>query len=202
MNMVLNSSVNIMYRWIILKIFPIVYNESTCGHGAGRISNCLYRVVHEVLGCAVAVILTVSCRGMLLTGTYIMFSVSDSLLCVWWSIIFQVTFGICLRCPDFHMSQNVLIVVGPICYVLECPAPCWDTTALSQDVEWDLCTGWPMGTWQLYNKQHSVVFQVNSHLFIYLFIYTKLKLKTCHTRWLSLKNDTSKMTAVFLDAVF
>jgi hypothetical protein len=34
------------------------------------------------------------------------------------------------------------------------------------------------------------------------FIYTKLKLKTCHCRWLSFKNDIGKMTTVFLDAVF
>jgi len=65
-----------------LKVFPIVYNESMYGHGTGRISDCLYRVLNEVLGCAVAIILTVLCYGLLLTGTYVMFSVSDSLLCV------------------------------------------------------------------------------------------------------------------------
>lgn len=137
--MLFNPSVNIMYRWIFLKIFLVVYNESMYGHGTGRISNCLYRVLHEVLGCAVAIILTVLCHGMLVTGTYVMFSVSDSLLCVWWCTIFQVIFGICLRWPDFSMSQNVLIIVGPNCFVLVCPVPCWDTTALSQDVQWALC---------------------------------------------------------------
>jgi hypothetical protein len=33
-------------------------------------------------------------------------------------------------------------------------------------------------------------------------IYTKLKLKTCHTRWLNFKNDIGKMMTVFLDRVF
>jgi len=36
----------------------------------------------------------------------------------------------------------------------------------------------------------------------FTFIYTKLKLKTCHTRWLSFKNDIGKMTTVFLVAIF
>ena len=36
----------------------------------------------------------------------------------------------------------------------------------------------------------------------FTFSYTKLKLNTCHTRWLSFKNDIGKMTTVFLDAVF
>ena len=36
----------------------------------------------------------------------------------------------------------------------------------------------------------------------FTFIYTKLKLKTCHTRWLSFKNDVGKMATVFWDAVF
>jgi len=36
----------------------------------------------------------------------------------------------------------------------------------------------------------------------FTFIYTKLKLKTCRTRWLNFKNDIGKMTTVFLDAVF
>ena len=36
----------------------------------------------------------------------------------------------------------------------------------------------------------------------FTFIYTKLKLKTCHTRCLSFKNDIGKMATVFLDAVF
>ena len=36
----------------------------------------------------------------------------------------------------------------------------------------------------------------------FTFIYTKLKLKICHTRWLSFKNDIGNMTTVFLDAVF
>ena len=36
----------------------------------------------------------------------------------------------------------------------------------------------------------------------FTFIYTKLKLKTCHTRRFSFKNDIGKMTTVFLDAVF
>jgi len=139
MKMVLNPSVNIIYRWIFFLIFPIVFNESMYGHGTGEISNCLCRVLHEVLGCAVAIILTFLCRGMLLTGTYVMFSVSDGLLCVWWCTIFQLIFGICPRCPGFSLSQNVLIAVAPICYVLECPAPCSDTTALSQDVQWDPC---------------------------------------------------------------
>ena len=35
----------------------------------------------------------------------------------------------------------------------------------------------------------------------FTFIYTKLKLKTCHTRWLSFKSDIGKMPTVFLDAV-
>jgi len=52
------------------------------GHGTGKILNFLYRVLHEVLGCALAIIPTLLCRGMLLTGTHVMFSVSDSLLCV------------------------------------------------------------------------------------------------------------------------
>jgi hypothetical protein len=42
----------------------------------------IYRVLREVLGCAVAIILTVLCHRMLLSGTYVMLSVSDSwLLC-------------------------------------------------------------------------------------------------------------------------
>ena len=36
----------------------------------------------------------------------------------------------------------------------------------------------------------------------FTFIYTKLKLKTRHTRWLSFQNDVGKMTTVFLDVVF
>jgi hypothetical protein len=36
----------------------------------------------------------------------------------------------------------------------------------------------------------------------FTFIYTKLKLKTCHTRGFSVKNDTGKMTTVFYDPVF
>jgi len=36
----------------------------------------------------------------------------------------------------------------------------------------------------------------------FTFIYTKLKLKTCHSRWLSLKNGIGKMPTVFLVAVF
>ena len=34
------------------------------------------------------------------------------------------------------------------------------------------------------------------------FIYTKLKLKTRHTKWLNFKNDIGTMTTVILDAVF
>ena len=67
--------------------------------------NCLYRVLHEVVGCAVAIILTVLCHGMLLTGTYVKLSVSDRLLCVCWCTIFQVIFEICLRWPDFSVSE-------------------------------------------------------------------------------------------------
>ena len=49
------------------------------------------------------------------------------------------------------------------------------------------------------------IFKINStQLFSskFTFIYAKLKLKTCHTRWLSFKNDICKMTTIFLDAVF
>jgi len=49
------------------------------------------------------------------------------------------------------------------------------------------------------------IFKINStQLFFskFTFIYTKLKLKTCHTRWSSFKNDIGKMTTVFLDSVF
>ena len=36
----------------------------------------------------------------------------------------------------------------------------------------------------------------------FTFIYTKLKLKTCHSRWLGFENDIGKMTTIFLDAFF
>ena len=88
-----------------LKIFPFVYNESMYGLGTVRISNCLYGVLHEVLGFAVAIILTVLCYGMLLTGTYVKLSVSDSLLCVCWCTFFQVIFRVCLRWLDFSVSE-------------------------------------------------------------------------------------------------
>ena len=55
------------------------------------------------------------------------------------------------------------------------------------------------------DPQEPDIFKINStQLFSskFTFIYTKLKLKTCHTRWFSFKNDIGKMTIVFLDAVF
>ena len=54
------------------------------------------------------------------------------------------------------------------------------------------------------DPRESEIFKINSTQLLskFIFIYTKLKLKTCHTRWFSFKNDIGKMTAVFLDAIF
>ena len=53
--------------------------------------------------------------------------------------------------------------------------------------------------WNLTSLKQTVLSRFSSK---FTFIYTKLKLKTCHNRWLSFKNDIGKMTTVFLNAVF
>jgi len=44
------------FLWLLI---PKFINEHIYCHGTGRISNCLQRLLHKVLGCAPAIILTI-----------------------------------------------------------------------------------------------------------------------------------------------
>ena len=58
---------------------------------------------------------------------------------------------------------------------------------------------WAHNKWNKIASDIKLVFHLSTK---FTFIYTKLKLKTCHIGWLSFKNDIGKMTTVFLDVVF